>query len=134
VGRLDQDTTGLLLLTDDGHLLHKFTSPKHQVPKIYEATCKHPVTDAQLQQLVSGVRLDDDPEPVRAEAAERPMQGEPTALRLTLCQGKYHQVKRMVAAVGNRVEQLHRIQIGQLVLSADLPLGQWRWVDDVSTV
>lgn len=137
VGRLDQDTTGLLLLTDDGPLLHKLTSPKHHVPKVYEVTCKHPVTAAMCDKLLKGVVLDDDPQPVRADAAEAvaPVPGQETHhLRLTLLQGKYHQVKRMVAAVSNRVEALHRSQIGRLVLADDLPPGQWRWVDDVSLV
>jgi 16S rRNA pseudouridine516 synthase len=126
VGRLDVDTTGLLLLTDDGQLLHRLTSPKHHVPKVYEVTAKHPVDDTQLARLLAGVVLDDDPKPVRAAAAER--SGEHT-LRLTLTEGKYHQVKRMLAAVGNRCEALHRSAIGTLSLPADLPPGRWQWVD-----
>jgi 16S rRNA pseudouridine516 synthase len=128
VGRLDQDTTGLLLLTDNGALLHKFTSPKHHVPKVYEVTCKHQVDDKQLSKLLAGVVLDDDPLPVAAHAAERIGPEDSLHLRLTLLQGKYHQVKRMVAAVGNRVEALHRSEIGRLVLPADLAPGQWRWL------
>jgi 16S rRNA pseudouridine516 synthase len=124
VGRLDEDTTGLLLLTDDGKLIHRWTSPKHHVPKVYEIGCKHPVTDDQVQQLLRGVTLIDDPVPVRA-AAEL---GELHGLRMTLTEGKYHQVKRMVAAVGNRVEALHRSRYGALALSADLAPGQWRWI------
>ena len=134
VGRLDQDTTGLLLLTDDGPLLHKLTSPRHHVPKIYEVTCKHEVSDTLLSRLMSGVVLDDDPAPVSAHAVERIGDAPCMHLRLTLLQGKYHQVKRMVAAAGNRVEALHRSAIGQLTLPGDLPQGQWRWVDDVSSV
>jgi 16S rRNA pseudouridine516 synthase len=129
VGRLDQDTTGLLLLTDDGPLLHKLTSPKHHVPKVYEALCADPVTPQQLQQLLEGVVLHDDPRPVRAAAAEATAQ---RSLRLTLTEGKYHQVKRMLGAVGNRVEALHRSAIGELKLPPDLAPGQWRWIDDVS--
>lgn len=131
VGRLDQDTTGLLLMTDDGPLLHKLTSPKFHVPKVYEVSLKHPLDDGQIQSLLSGVVLDDDPMPVRADGAERIS---PLHLRLTLTQGKYHQVKRMVAAVGNRVEALHRSQIGRLTLPADLAAGQWRWLDDAAVV
>jgi 16S rRNA pseudouridine516 synthase len=131
VGRLDQDTTGLLLMTDDGALLHKLTSPKHNVPKVYEATVKHPLTDKQIQSLMSGVVLDDDPKPVHAEHAEMVSE---LHLRMSLTQGKYHQVKRMVAAVGNRVEALHRSSIGRLVLPEDLAPGQWRWLDDASLV
>jgi 16S rRNA pseudouridine516 synthase len=129
VGRLDQDTTGLLLLTDDGTLLHKLTSPKHHVPKVYEATCAEPVAPPQLQRLLEGVVLHDDPKPVRAAAAEAT--GECT-LRLTLTEGKYHQVKRMLGAVGNRVDALHRSAVGALQLPADLLPGQWRWVEDES--
>ncbi|WP_306563781.1 pseudouridine synthase [Aquabacterium sp.] len=134
VGRLDQDTTGLLLLTDDGPLLHKLTSPKHHVPKVYEVTCKHPVTAAMCEKLRKGVVLDDDPEPVYADAAEPVGEGETLHLRLTLLQGKYHQVKRMVAAVSNRVEGLHRSQIGRLTLPEDLAPGQWRWIEDPAIV
>lgn len=131
VGRLDQDTTGLLLLTDDGPLLHRLTSPKHHVPKVYEATVKHPLDEAQMRALQAGVTLNDDPRPVRAEGAEAVG---PLHLRLTLIAGKYHQVKRMVAAVGNRVEALHRSRVGQLELPPDLPPGGWRWVDDPACV
>ncbi|MBP7503399.1 MAG: 16S rRNA pseudouridine(516) synthase [Aquabacterium sp.] len=134
VGRLDQDTTGLLLLTDDGPLLHKLTSPKHHVPKVYEVTCKHPVTPAMCEKLRKGVVLDDDPEPVYADAADPVGEGETLHLRLTLLQGKYHQVKRMVAAVSNRVEGLHRSQIGRLTLPEDLAPGQWRWIEDPAIV
>ncbi len=126
VGRLDEDTTGLLLLTDDGTLIHRLTSPKHHVPKVYEATAKHEVTPEQVQRLLDGVVLDDDPQPVRALAAERVA---PQHLRLTLADGRYHQVKRMLAAVGNRCEALHRSRFGRLVLPDDLPSGGWRWVD-----
>jgi 16S rRNA pseudouridine516 synthase len=125
VGRLDQDTTGLLLMTDDGHFIHRMGSPKHHVPKVYEVTTKHPVDAAQVDKLLAGVVLDDDPKPVRAAACEAT--GE-LQLRLTLTEGKYHQVKRMVAAVGNRVEALHRSRIGSLVLTDAWPAGQWRWL------
>jgi 16S rRNA pseudouridine516 synthase len=125
VGRLDEDTTGLLLLTDDGALIHRLTSPKHHVPKVYEVGCRHPVDDAQLQRLRAGVVLDDDPAPVRAAAAEATG---PNSLALTLTEGKYHQVKRMLAAVGNRVETLHRSRFGALSLG-DLAPRLWRWVE-----
>jgi 16S rRNA pseudouridine516 synthase len=125
VGRLDQDTTGLLLLTDDGQFIHRMNSPRHHVPKVYEVTARHPVDEKQVDRLLAGVTLDDDPRPVRAAACERT--GE-LQLRLTLTQGKYHQVKRMLAAVGNRVEALHRSRIGALALPVELALGQWRWL------
>ncbi len=125
IGRLDQDTTGLLLLTDDGTFIHRMGSPKHHVPKVYEVGTRHSVDAKQVQRLLEGVVLDDDPRPVRAAACEATGDH---ALRLTLTEGKYHQVKRMVAAVGNRVETLHRSRIGGLTLPADLAPGQWRWL------
>jgi len=126
VGRLDEDTTGLLLLTDSGKLIHRLTSPRHHVPKVYEVITKHPVTPEQVQRLLAGVVLDDDPQAVAAAACEAVAE---TTLRLTLTEGKYHQVKRMIAAVGNRVQSLHRSRFGPLVLPADLPPGGWRWLD-----
>ncbi|MGN6526619.1 MAG: pseudouridine synthase [Burkholderiaceae bacterium] len=130
VGRLDEDTTGLLLFTDDGQLLHRWTSPRHHVPKVYDVSCRHAVTDEQLERLRAGVVLQDDPAPVRALAAE-PWDGAAAGLhgvRLTLAEGKYHQVKRMMAAVGNRVEALHRSRFGRLELPADLAPGAWCWL------
>jgi 16S rRNA pseudouridine516 synthase len=125
VGRLDQDTTGMLLLTDDGKFIHRMSSPRHHVPKVYEVTVKHLLDDSQVARLLGGVVLDDDPKPVRAAACEAVG---PLHLRLTLTEGKYHQVKRMLAAVGNRVEGLHRSQIGGLSLPPDLAPGQWCWL------
>ncbi|MCB2041927.1 MAG: pseudouridine synthase, partial [Rhodoferax sp.] len=125
VGRLDQDTTGLLLLTDDGNFIHRMSSPRHHVPKVYEVTLKHALDDTQLQRLRDGVVLDDSPRPVRAADCEAT---DTHRLSLTLTEGKYHQVKRMLAAVGNRVEALHRSRIGQLCLPPDLAPGQWRWL------
>jgi len=127
VGRLDQDTTGLLLLTDDGKLIHRLTSPKHHVPKVYEVGCDRPVDAAQVEQMLRGVVLDDDPLPVLAEGCE--LTGE-KSLRLTLIQGKYHQVKRMVAAVGNHCTSLHRSAFGALTLADGPASGQWRFVSD----
>ena len=127
VGRLDQDTTGLLLLTDDGTLIHRLTSPRHDVPKVYEVTTARAVDEAQAQRLREGVVLDDDPLPVRAEGCE--ITGE-QALRLTLVQGKYHQVKRMLAAVGNHCETLHRSRFGDLTLTDGPAPGQWRFVSE----
>ncbi len=126
VGRLDEDTTGLLLLTDDGALLHRLTSPKSHFPKVYEVGCKHPVDARQVTQLIEGVMLKDEKTPVRAAACE--IVDERT-LRLTLTEGKYHQVKRMLAAVANRVETLHRSAFGALTLPADLAPGEWRWLE-----
>lgn len=128
VGRLDADTTGLLLLTDDGALIHRLTSPKHHVPKVYEVRTRHPVDEVQLQALRDGVVLADDPAPVRAADAALADGNDPCALRLTLTEGKYHQVKRMVAAAGNRVDALHRSAFGPLTLGSLAP-GHWVWLD-----
>ena len=124
VGRLDEDTTGLLLMTDDGSLIHRLTSPKHHVHKVYDVTCKHPLAADTVARLCSGVVLDDDPAPVRAVACEATGL---SRLRMTLEEGRYHQVKRMLAAAGNRVESLHRSAFGVWPLPADLAAGQWRW-------
>jgi len=126
IGRLDEDTTGLLILTDDGKLNHVLSSPKKKIPKVYLATTNHPVDAAQIEALLAGVVLHDDPEPVRAAACEVV---EERLLRLTITEGKYHQVKRMVAAAGNRVEALHRVALGGLVLPPDLKPGEWRWLE-----
>jgi 16S rRNA pseudouridine516 synthase len=124
IGRLDEDTTGVLLFTDDGTLIHRLTSPKRHVAKVYEVRCKHPVDAAQVAQLLRGVLLHDDNETVRAAACEAVGAD---ALRLTLLEGKYHQVKRMVAAAGNRVETLHRSAFGGIGVAGLAP-GAWRWL------
>ena len=129
VGRLDQDTTGMLLLSDDGQFIHRMSSPKKHISKVYEVTTKHPLDDKQLQKLLNGVVLDDDPKPVKAAAAEIVSEYH---LKLTLTEGKYHQVKRMLAAVSNRVEGLHRSQIGGLKLPDDLLPGHWRWLSEAN--
>ena len=133
VGRLDQDTTGMLLLSDDGQFIHRMASPKHHVPKMYVVTTKHALDDAAINALLTGVVLNDDPEPVAAVACDRVSE---TQIHLTLTEGKYHQVKRMLAAVGNRVEALHRAQIGGLKLDANLAEGTWRWLtpDDLAQI
>ena len=128
VGRLDQDTTGLLLLSDDGNFIHTFTSPKKHVAKIYQATTKHPLDEVQLLALRGGVVLHDAPQPVAALGCQR--LGE-NLLELTIGEGKYHQVKRMVAAAGNRVEALHRVTIGGYTLPASLEPGTWNWLEGV---
>ena len=131
VGRLDEDTTGLLLMTDDGALIHRLTSPKKHVPKVYEIGTIEPVTASQIDQLRNGVILHDDPLPVRAADCE---QTDEHALRMTLLEGKYHQVKRMVAAAGNTVQTLHRSRYGILALPDDLKPGQWRWLSGPAAV
>ena len=125
VGRLDQDTTGMLLLTDDGKFIHRMSSPRHHVPKVYQVGVKHALDARQVERLLAGVVLDDDPQPVRAAACHAV---DEFHLQLTLTEGKYHQVKRMLAAVGNRVETLHRSQMGGLALPPELAPGQWKWL------
>ncbi|MGI4984484.1 MAG: 16S rRNA pseudouridine(516) synthase [Janthinobacterium lividum] len=127
VGRLDQDTTGLLLLSDDGGFVHALASPKRKVPKIYVAGVRHPLDDVQLQALRTGVLLHGETLPSRACAARAL---DTHTLELTIAEGKYHQVKRMVAAAGNRVETLHRQAVGALALPPDLAPGHWRWLDE----
>jgi len=126
VGRLDEDTTGLLLFSDDGQFIHRMASPKWKVNKVYRVGVRHPLDAAQLAALRQGVVLHDEPEPVAAVAC---VQLDALHLELTLAEGKYHQVKRMLAAVGNRVETLTRIAMGGLALPADLAPGAWRWLD-----
>ena len=131
IGRLDADTTGLLLLTDDGALIHRLTSPKKHVQKVYDIETAEPATPGQIEALLRGVVLRDDPRPVRAADCART--GE-RSLRMTLLEGKYHQVKRMLAAVGNTVVGLHRSRFGALELPRDLAPGQWRWLDGANDV
>lgn len=126
VGRLDHDTTGLLLLSDDGQFIHTWSSGKKRIPKVYEVTTKHPVDQALVDQLLQGVQLHDEHAPIAAAACQQT--GEHNLL-LTVTEGKYHQVKRMVAAAGNRVEVLHRRQVGGLTLPADLAVGDWCWLE-----
>jgi 16S rRNA pseudouridine516 synthase len=127
VGRLDEDTTGLLLFSDDGAFIHRLISPRKGVAKRYRVTCRHPVTGAMLEALRDGVQLRDEALPVAALQCERHAE---RVLLLSLAEGKYHQVKRMVAAAGNRVDALQREAIGGLTLPDDLPPGSWRWLDD----
>ena len=123
IGRLDAETTGLLLFTDDGKLLHSLISPKSDTEKTYEATLARPLEGHEAELFASGtliLRGEDKPLlPARLEVT-----GERTA-RLTLTEGRYHQVRRMFAAAGNHVETLHRSRFGPLEL-CDLPPGDWR--------
>lgn len=126
VGRLDRDTSGLLLLTDDGGLLHRIISPKAQLPKVYEATLAQDLGGDEAPTFASGtLLLESETKPLLP--AELESLG-PRQARLTLHEGRYHQVRRMFAAVGNHVEALHRSQVGGLGLG-DLVPGQWRTLD-----
>ena len=128
VGRLDHDTTGLLLLSDDGAFIHAQTSPRRKVPKVYLATTHDRVTPELVAALLAGVRLHDEPQPLAAVSCEQ--QGE-HLLGIVLEQGKYHQVKRMLAAAGNHCVALRRVAIGGLRLDAlNLPEGSWCYLGE----
>ena len=123
IGRLDSDTSGLLLFTDDGDFLHKIISPKNHVAKIYEVTCARPLEPGYGEIFASGTLvLNDEKDALKPAFLE--VTGEKTA-RLTLYEGRYHQVRRMFAAVGNHVDALHRAQMGDLTLGTLKP-GKWR--------
>ncbi|HPY39065.1 MAG TPA: pseudouridine synthase [Thiolinea sp.] len=123
VGRLDKDTTGLLLLTNDGQWSHRITAPRKHVAKVYLASLAEPLTMAAAEQLQQGVLLHGEAEPVKASKLELLPDCQ---VRITIHEGKYHQVKRMLAAVGNHVDVLHREQIGKLCLDPQLLSGAWR--------
>jgi 16S rRNA pseudouridine516 synthase len=123
VGRLDRDTSGLLLLTDDGALLHRIISPKSKLPKVYEATLAQPLRGDAAAIFASGtLMLESEKTPLLP--AELDVLS-PTRARLTLHEGRYHQVRRMFAAIGNHVEALHRSRVGGLALDG-LAEGAWR--------
>jgi 16S rRNA pseudouridine516 synthase len=126
VGRLDRDTTGLLLLTDDGALLHRITAPRSRIAKVYEATLARPLSGEEAAVFAAGTLM------LRSETVPlAPATLEPLAerrVRLTIVEGRYHQVKRMFAAIGNHVETLHRVALGRLTLG-DLQPGRWRFLE-----
>ena len=123
VGRLDRDTSGLLLMTDDGALLHRIVSPKAHLPKVYEATLASDLRGDEAAVFATGtLMLESEKEPLAPAAMETVA---PRHARLTLVEGRYHQVRRMFAAVGNHVDALHRSRIGGLTLDG-LDAGQWR--------
>lgn len=126
VGRLDRDTSGLLLLTDDGQLLHRIISPRAQVAKVYEATLAADLRGDEGALFAAGtLRLEGESTPLAPAALA--VLG-PRHARLTLTEGRYHQVRRMFAATGNHVETLHRVAVGGLTLDGLAP-GQWRVLD-----
>ncbi len=134
VGRLDKETSGLILMTDDGDLLHKIISPKHHVPKRYVVTLDRPLNGTEVAAFAAGgLMLDGETKPLLP--AELEVTGERSAM-LTLHEGRYHQVRRMFAAIGNHVTALHRDQIGALGLPEDLEAGSLRVMteDDVAKV
>lgn len=123
VGRLDHDTTGMLLMSDDGPFIHSQSSPKRHIPKVYVATTAEPVTSELVNALLAGVQLHDEPAPLAALLCR---QLDTNTIEIILEQGKYHQVKRMLAAAGNHCSFLRRTAIGQLTLdSLGLEEGEW---------
>jgi 16S rRNA pseudouridine516 synthase len=124
IGRLDKDTTGLLLITDDGPFLHRVISPRNHVAKRYVATLDRPLSGEEAAIFAAGTLMLDGETAPLAPATLEPTG--PNEARLTITEGRYHQVRRMFAAVGNHVTALRRDRIGGLVLPDDLPLGGWR--------
>ncbi|MGP1721969.1 16S rRNA pseudouridine(516) synthase RsuA [Shewanella frigidimarina] len=126
-GRLDVDTTGLVLITSDGQWSHKITSPKKDCGKRYWVELAEPIDDSLIQVFADGVELRNEDgltKPALLDIIDS------THVRLTISEGKYHQVKRMFAAVGNRVVNLHREAVGAIELNADLVAGEWRFLTD----
>ncbi|PHM68743.1 16S rRNA pseudouridine(516) synthase RsuA [Xenorhabdus sp. KJ12.1] len=126
-GRLDIDTTGLVLLTDDGQWSHRITSPKHHCEKTYLVTLENPISADTEEKFLTGIRLNGEKtltKPAKLEIIE------PQRVRLTISEGRYHQVKRMFAAVGNHVVELHRERIGDIYLDPDLDPGEYRMLTE----
>jgi 16S rRNA pseudouridine516 synthase len=127
VGRLDRDTSGLLLLTDDGTLLHRVVHPKSKIAKIYEATLARDLRGDEVKIFASGkLMLESEKTPLAPATLEII---DPRHARLTLTEGRYHQARRMFAAVGNHVEKLHRSRVGGLELG-DLKEGEWKLLSE----
>lgn len=126
-GRLDRDTVGLLLLTDDGPLAHLLLSPKRHVPKTYGFTLRDPLSDEDAERICAGVEIGEKHPTLPAALA---MEDGRTAGRITITEGKYHQIKRMFSAVGNEICTLERLTFGPLVLDPELPRGAFRPLTD----
>ena len=122
-GRLDVDTTGLVLLSDDGQWCHRITSPRHKLGKIYEVTLADPIDESYVEKFERGILLNGEKEPTKPASLQILSE---TSARVQLFEGRYHQVKRMFAALGNRVEALHRDAIGPIQLDEELFEGEWR--------
>ncbi|MFZ5668138.1 MAG: pseudouridine synthase [Pseudomonadota bacterium] len=128
IGRLDKDTSGLLLLTDDGGLLHRVISPKHHVAKRYRVTLDRPLRGDEAARFAEGgLMLEGETRPLLPATMETLS---PTEVFLTLTEGRYHQVRRMFAAVGNHVEALHRDRVGGLALPPGLEPGRFQVLDE----
>ena len=127
VGRLDKDTTGLMLLTNDGQNAHRLLSPKHHVEKEYRFTCKVPLIKDAERIFSEGITLSDGYE---CKSAVLVADGDRMGGRITLTEGKYHQIKRMLGAIDNRILSLERIRFASLTLSPELPRGAWRMLTE----
>ncbi len=122
-GRLDLDTTGLVLLSDDGQWTHRVTSPRSSCEKVYHVELAEPVTEDAVNQFEAGLMLNGESSLTKPALLQIDT---PTSVRVTLTEGRYHQVKRMFAAIGNRVVALHRSQIGSVALDPGLQPGEYR--------
>lgn len=129
VGRLDKDTEGLLLLTNDGKLAHALTSPRREIEKTYYAVIAGRVTDDHIEQFSRGVTLDDGYE-TKPGHLRILISGNISEIELTITEGKYHQVKRMFESIGRRVTFLKRIRMGEITLDEKLPIGSYRELTD----
>lgn len=125
-GRLDKDTVGLLLLTNDGSTAHYLLSPKRHVSKIYRVKTEHPVSQNDIDRLESGIKLDkgDTALPAKVEQISE------NELFITIVEGMYHQIKRMLEAVGNKVVFLERVEFGKIPLDTTLERGEWRYLTE----
>ncbi len=126
-GRLDADTTGLILITDDGQWSHQITSPRKKCSKCYRVGLAEPIEDNASEQFKAGIQLKNESQPCLPAKLEIISEKE---VLLTISEGKYHQVKRMFAAIGNHVTALHREQIGKIELDSKLELGEWRYLSE----
>ncbi|OLQ90710.1 16S rRNA pseudouridine(516) synthase [Vibrio panuliri] len=126
-GRLDVDTTGLVLITDDGQWSHRITSPKHKCAKTYRVWLADAIGDDYAEKLAQGIELRNEKEATLPASMEI-IDASNNELLLTITEGKYHQVKRMFAALGNKVDQLHRERIGNIVLDDALEPGEYRYL------
>ena len=123
-GRLDGDTVGFVLITDDGDFAHRILSPKNHIMKTYHATLQRPITDEDIEAFRKGIELRDGT--LCLEAQVKAIDGDEPMAEIKICEGKYHQVKRMFAALGNKVVFLKRVKMGALSLDEDLEEGQCR--------
>lgn len=127
VGRLDRDTVGLMILTNDGSLAHTLLSPKRHVAKVYRFACDVPLPEGVEERFKNGVTLADGYE---CKSAEIRLDGERLSGEITLTEGKYHQIKRMVASEGSHVTYLERIRFADIPLDPDLKRGEWRLLSE----